>query len=382
MEGPAILPWLTPLVCAVFGIILLAIGSMRDELRNARLFALSYGFATVASIGEIVLPQADAGNFVRHFCEMFYIAATTTTVAAVTQEWRGQSYRFLILACATFGIAQVTFFWFVHGQLNIRVLANSLTNGGLLLFAGVLLLGRTRRRGDWFVLFSFMLLGSAVVGNGVFTYVNDDITIENYLQSRHSAFLNFIVSLGSLIAALSLIAHFGLKLLRMMDRLAVEDALAGTLNRRGFEDVVRPALARGGALVLTDIDHFKRVNDTYGHQAGDEVIRRLGRILLDVAPDGAFVGRIGGEEFCIYLPQADPRVARLFAEGARQAVASLDLSGIHRELSVTASFGFASGLSYDNTFRRADAALYKAKAAGRDQVRCGEAQPMNVANVA
>ena len=382
MEGQGILPWLTPLVCAVFGCILLAIGSMRSEVRNARLFALSYAFATIASIGEIVLPQADAGSFVRHFCETFYIAATTTIVAAVTREWRGRPHHLLVLICGTFGLAQVTFFWFVHGQLGIRVFANSLTNGGLLVFAGALMLGRTRRRGDWLVLVSLVLLGSAVIGNGMFTYVNDDITIENYLQSRHAAVLNFIVSLGSLVAALSLIAHFGLKLLRMMDQLAVEDALAGTLNRRGFEDTVRPALGSGGALVLTDIDHFKRVNDTYGHQTGDEVIRRLGRTLLDVAPEGASVGRIGGEEFCIHVPHADPRVARLFAEGARQAVASLDLSGVHPELSVTASFGVATGRSYDDTFQRADAALYEAKAAGRNCVRCGEGQAASVANVA
>src|SRR5690606_19646518 len=98
------------------------------------------------------------------------------------------------------------------------------------------------------------------------------------------------------------------------------DPLSGLFNRRGFEDRAEPGLlaaSRGGvpaALVAVDLDHFKQINDTYGHEAGDRVIRGFAQLLKSTAPSRATIGRMGGEEFAVFLPGTNAIAARLFAE--------------------------------------------------------------------
>lgn len=160
-----------------------------------------------------------------------------------------------------------------------------------------------------------------------------------------------------------------------LERLARVDSLTGVANRRRFDEALADEIARvaryGGtlSLVLADIDHFKRINDSLGHAAGDEVIQSLGRVLRECARGRDLVARYGGEEFAILLPQTDLSRALRFAERARRAVTALeDLPG---NAGVTASFGVAElGSAGDaaQLIAAADAALYRAKEAGRDRV--------------
>jgi diguanylate cyclase (GGDEF)-like protein len=148
--------------------------------------------------------------------------------------------------------------------------------------------------------------------------------------------------------------------------LADIDPLTGLLNRRAF---MTSAVGREGEqqLLLLDLDHFKRVNDTIGHDGGDEVLRVVARTLRQAAPEDALVSRFGGEEFIIVVPagraiEADMVLARLRA--ARMPF----------DLTVTASIGVARGLltreaEWKTLYRAADVALFDAKAAGRDRAR-------------
>ncbi|MBJ7500981.1 MAG: GGDEF domain-containing protein [Sphingopyxis sp.] len=153
------------------------------------------------------------------------------------------------------------------------------------------------------------------------------------------------------------------------------DPLSSVLNRRGFEHHADLALLRGGeaaVLIAADLDDFKKINDSFGHAAGDGVIAHFAAMLVDAAPASAIVGRIGGEEFAVLLPDGLLSDGRLYAEAVRTAFASarLPVLGIDREF--TASFGVAQWNPDDSLFelsRRADAALYRAKAGGRNQVR-------------
>ncbi|MBD0417200.1 GGDEF domain-containing protein [Oryzicola mucosus] len=150
------------------------------------------------------------------------------------------------------------------------------------------------------------------------------------------------------------------------------DPLTGVLNRRGFEDAYDRVIRRSDfpiVLILCDIDHFKRVNDTFGHSAGDDVLRTFGAILQRTAGKRDIVGRIGGEEFAIVIPEADE--APEFTSRLRRAIdaASFPLPDIAP--AVTASFGVAvreDGEGREELFKRADAALYAAKNAGRNRV--------------
>ncbi|MCC5948280.1 MAG: diguanylate cyclase [Nitriliruptoraceae bacterium] len=158
-----------------------------------------------------------------------------------------------------------------------------------------------------------------------------------------------------------------------LETLASVDGLTGCLNHRGFHERLEAEAARSIregrplALVHLDLDRFKAINDTYGHPTGDEVLATVGATLNGLARRSDAVGRLGGEEFAILLPQVDAAEAARIAERARHAIRDQDAP-----VPVTVSIGVATladaGGRPDRLVREADAALYAAKRAGRDRV--------------
>lgn len=159
--------------------------------------------------------------------------------------------------------------------------------------------------------------------------------------------------------------------------MATRDVLTGLPNRRHFLEMGEREVRRGReagqpqALLMIDIDHFKAINDTLGHAAGDRVLSQFGRLLQGWLRAGEVAGRIGGEEFAVLLPDADTVDAAARAETLRRAVEAAPING-HATLAWTVSIGAArvsggaDGLA--DALRRADLALYAAKAAGRNRV--------------
>ncbi len=162
----------------------------------------------------------------------------------------------------------------------------------------------------------------------------------------------------------------------LLGRLAAEarvDSLTGLLNRRGFEERAALAMAmaeREGspmALAMFDIDHFKQVNDAFGHEVGDRVLARTGRLIERQARETDVVGRFGGEEFVVLLSGSDLAAAQSFAERVRGSLAAVPPPGLP---CVKVSVGVDAGrpaVGVQDLRRRADEALYGAKRAGRDQ---------------
>jgi diguanylate cyclase (GGDEF)-like protein len=156
-------------------------------------------------------------------------------------------------------------------------------------------------------------------------------------------------------------------------RLATTDPLTGVLNRRAFFERAREVCARadaGGALsaILFDIDHFKRVNDLYGHDVGDRAIRAVAQA---AAGEELIVGRLGGEEFAALVDGQGLDRALALAERLRQNMASLKFDTSHGRLTLTCSFGVSEwepGDTIDFMLKRADVALYAAKTGGRNRV--------------
>ena len=158
--------------------------------------------------------------------------------------------------------------------------------------------------------------------------------------------------------------------------LAATDPLTGLANRRRVMDQIDQLIVEARLfekpliLVVFDIDHFKFVNDTYGHPVGDKVLKRIARIAKMHAREGDIIGRVGGEEFVWIIPAANQTVARIMSERLRQTIAAE--SGVDEAPAVTISLGFAQLESHDTSlslFARADGALYAAKHAGRNRVR-------------
>ncbi len=153
------------------------------------------------------------------------------------------------------------------------------------------------------------------------------------------------------------------------------DALTGLANRRAFDEEMQKLLQRHDvfgetfSVIIFDIDHFKRFNDTYGHQAGDDVLRRMGELLHGGARPNDLVARYGGEEFAMILPRTPVADATRCAERVRQEIAGHAFPCHGQELRVTASLGVAEvlqGEAVSKLIDRADAALYTSKGAGRN----------------
>ena len=163
-------------------------------------------------------------------------------------------------------------------------------------------------------------------------------------------------------------------------RQALTDGLTGVTNRRGFDEDLAMAVDRAAAsgdplcLIMIDIDHFKRLNDTFGHQVGDEVLRLVARVINDSVVQVHTTARYGGEEFAVILPETCLEAAVQVAERIRNKIAKRRI--VKRSTgtnlgSVTVSAGAAElrpGEHCDALLERADSALYRAKQQGRNQV--------------
>jgi diguanylate cyclase (GGDEF)-like protein len=203
-------------------------------------------------------------------------------------------------------------------------------------------------------------------------------------RARVVIFALFVATLGAL-AAVAWKLVLGLR--RRLDEaegrireLATTDDLTGLRNRRYIqnrleEEIVRAARTRRPlSVALFDVDHFKRINDTQGHDGGDEVLRSVGAMALRACRGSDLVARFGGDEFLIVLPETDPEGAGVIAERLRTWIEAMRVDVAKRAITVTASFGVATlaadapALDALALVKRADEALYRVKAEGRNRV--------------
>jgi diguanylate cyclase (GGDEF)-like protein len=176
-----------------------------------------------------------------------------------------------------------------------------------------------------------------------------------------------------------------IELRERLENMALRDGLTGLYNRRFLDEMLEHELAklrrsgRSAALMLVDVDHFKRFNDTYGHQAGDEALRKVGAALLSAVRASDVVCRYGGEEFLVFLPECDLDEAVAKAETLRAAVQAIALRVAGDQIPpISASFGVAlfplAGENRAELIQHADRALYRAKDAGRNRVMIADSK--------
>jgi diguanylate cyclase (GGDEF)-like protein len=170
--------------------------------------------------------------------------------------------------------------------------------------------------------------------------------------------------------------------LTVAERNAQTDALTGVLNRRALIDRLEAACGRARtrglpiSLLFIDLDHFKQINDGFGHAAGDACLRAVVAPIQAELRQSDAIGRLGGEEFVVILSSADSSAALQVAERIRARVADLRISGYGADITMTCSIGVASSdrlqIWGEGLIARADEAVYRAKRGGRDQVQCAE----------
>jgi diguanylate cyclase (GGDEF)-like protein len=284
------------------------------------------------------------------------------------------------------GVSLAAIGWFSVGvddpaaQLGRRVMVFS----GLIALLSApcvwLIVSHARREGT---VLSVMALAAEVLLVGLSLLrvaVNAVTPVQGEFEGSHTREVLFVMAFGltHLLQGYGLVSLHVSQLLRRVAAQANTDALTGLPNRRTFEDTWRRMVQRAGrdksplALMVMDIDHFKRVNDTHGHAAGDEALRVLGWALKNHLRPGDLCARLGGEEFVLAMPGATPEVARMRAEELLKMPLMYGEDGSGEPLAVTLSVGLTDWRSSDTaphaTIARADAALYEAKRDGRHRV--------------
>ncbi|UKD51595.1 GGDEF domain-containing protein [Amycolatopsis sp. FU40] len=276
---------------------------------------------------------------------------------------------------------------FASAELARLSPANSLQVFGILMLVG----------------FSYAALQAIVIGGLLALGGTSAPTLRNVLGTKDDNLLELsTISLGTIatillvnippaIVILVLITVLGNRLaeINQLQSEARTDPKTGIFNVRGWSESAERALARaarGGetlALLMIDLDHFKWINDTYGHPAGDDVLRTVAQTLDEITRPKDIIGRFGGEEFLILLPDVDSTAAKVTAERIRTAIADQRIvttdkrGGSALITGRTASIGVAllgvNGTTLEQLLQAADAAVYTAKEGGRNQVRFADA---------
>lgn len=326
-------------------------------------------------------------NVTKVLSNVCFVTAASCIVGAVIARTGRRVPYVAIAVLGVGGLSALCWFLFAVPDLTWRIYSINFALGGIALLAA--LETRHVRRNGPIERMLFILCLLAVANFFVRTILlvtlhggfadNVDFHDSTYWTT---ALLSHAIL--SLLLALTLFTAAALDVMATLTSDARTDPLSSLLNRRGFEERAAQALDRCDragvpvALVLADLDHFKSINDMYGHQAGDRVIVEFASRLNAAAGNHGIAGRLGGEEFAILLPLADLASARLLAEAVRTAFSNGSVEGIPAGARLTASFGVAAR-SGDETLetlmRRADEALYKAKQNGRDSVRVSYERP-------
>ena len=231
-------------------------------------------------------------------------------------------------------------------------------------------------------------LGFAIENDLAWAYSQLNELIHQAAAEQRLIMERLTLAIGVLVLIVMLVVgSLMLALLRLnrqrirLSQLSRVDDLTGLRNRRYLLELAENLYQRGLrdsrplSLLLIDIDYFKLINDRYGHPAGDRILKAFARALVDQTRQVDVVARLGGEEFCILMPDTDPPSALEVAERIRQHIQSLSIHHSGVSIPLTISLGVATGAAedaaFDRLYSRADQALYVAKASGRNCSKVG-----------
>lgn len=364
-------------VAGVFAVAFAVVSATIPSSRGARWMACGYAMGILYVVLNFALSAASDARPLDYVIFLVFTLAMNLCLVAMARHYR--------VGTPTLAVSLVWLYCAVAGVLIVNMPDASLLRAFLyqspyfvmqLLCAVVILRSRHRHPLDILLLVLHVLAAFTYLSRPLVALALGDYhAAQDYIGTTYAA-------ISQTIGAFTLISLALVVLLVMVRDGTVEmiaraetDALSGALNRRGFEQHAEKAVAaavQAGvpvALVAADIDHFKRINDDFGHDAGDRAIARFVKLLRKVADRDAVIGRLGGEEFAILLPGATLAMGRLYAEGVRAALAAELLPGVDRP--VTASFGVKAldpDEALSDALAKVDTALYDAKKSGRDRV--------------
>ncbi len=364
-----------PGILLIFGLAFFTTWRIDRRRHYLAMLAAGCGLFTLGACVQIIYWPRDAG-LNSMISGTLYTAAVLMTVQGLLQRGgKLVSWESLTLILIVFVLAN-WYFFYVDRSLLARVYIQNFGYGALLLGTALRIAHlRKARLVDQVLFWVLLVFALQFFPRTLFTIgFAAPVGAQAVANSVFWQSLQLSLAVLGTALALSMLAACVCDVIEDLRRERDTDGLSGMLNRRAFEELVRSKLSsrqRPGVLIVCDVDHFKAINDTWGHQAGDEVLRTVADILRAPIKHPGLAGRLGGEEFGIFLPDANLIEAIAVATRLRRAIASHHFLLGGTTTRVTASFGVADALVGDDweaLYRHADRLLYASKRGGRNRV--------------
>lgn len=361
--------------------VLLAVASLHARgIRGLRHWALASFFISLGS-GVAYTQTAPGANWPIITGALLLGAGSALQLLGI-QAFKNQDCRCLVLLSIVGLVAGISI-WFtlIDPNVQLRATFNSIVFAGVNFACARALLIPIKsyeRTAHWLTGSSFAILATVYSGRAVTIYFSpaDQYGLFNPMPINPVMF--FAGSVTQLLLTFGFVLMVNYRMASELENLATTDALTGAWNRRSLDQEYQRLLISSTrkhealSVMMLDVDHFKSINDRYGHQAGDEVLRQLVNIAKTEIRGGDYLARYGGEEFCLLLPNTGEQEARNLAERLRLLHAAHPAHWREKTIASTISIGIAGsdhiGLNFSTLLQAADTALYRAKLSGRNQV--------------
>lgn len=380
-----ILGFLAPLMALFFAATFVLLWRMGRMKRHVLGYAIAYVLSAAGFLITHLFPPEAPLTF--HATQVFYSLASAIMLSAVCERVGRQLHLGSMVVVYAISALVLAIAVGLSNDVGPRLVIVN-TGYGVMFAMGVTTLLTARRRNllDLAIIAVMAFQAADFLIRPTLTLLFErSIPAEVYRDSVYYSLIGLVLGVKGVSTALVLIGATIAEWTKSLRDSGDRDALTGLRNRGAFEHSMLGLIPQAQierrplSLVVADIDHFKQVNDLWGHQAGDRAISAFAGLIEDMIRGSDVAGRIGGEEFCIAVWDCENSPAERLAERIRQQFACLEHSGINSDIRLTASFGVATareGESYERLFARADEALYRAKSTGRNRVENAERQSL------
>lgn len=364
----------------LFSLILGIAGLHARGIQGLRQWALASLF--ISFCFSIAYVQLTPGNGWAIVAGATSLAAGSALQLLGIQAFKGEPCQWRVLLSAVALVAgQSVWFTIIHPDVHWRAVANSLVFAAINFYCARALLiplKNQERIAHWLTGSSFALLATVFGIRAVMIFLAPADSYGLYKSLAINPIMFFTGSVTQLFLTFGFILMVNYRMAAELENLAITDPLTGAWNRRSLKEAFKRLQARSLrhretlSVMMLDVDHFKNINDNYGHQAGDEVLRELvANIKTEIRGDD-YLARYGGEEFCLLLPATNEEKAKKLAERLRRSYQERPVHWQGKIIAGSISIGVAGsdhiGLNYSSLFEASDAALYQAKQAGRNRV--------------
>ena len=371
---------IAPAIFLLFSLSFLVAWLIDRERRHILLFSSALLFYGVAAVSQIMGIPSDSGlNAI--VSAAIYVVSSSLLVEGILRR-SGRRYHISVHVLFFMAVVGgIYYYYYIDRSLIVRIYILNFGIGALFVATAARIFDlRSGRMPDRILFWVFLAFSIQFFGRTLLTIGADPIILRGgkeaaagFGETLFWISLQVSVSVFGAALALALLATAISDVLEDLRLQRDTDPLTGLLNRRGFDEKAAEILGNSKnapvSAIAFDIDHFKTINDTFGHYIGDEVLQAVGSIVSRALRPGDIAGRIGGEEFVVLMRNSDRYNAFGFAESLRTAVENEHLH-ILSGLKVTASFGVAvrrHGETQSMLLTRADALLYSAKSQGRNR---------------